>query len=208
MTFECKDLDRALEVPELMKDAREHARNCPACNRDLWIWGEMSSAAAGLREEWESPALWGSIRGKLALEPKRPAKIRFHWQRWGLIAAALLVSIGVATVYWMRPGPAVLERESELLTEQTLREVEQAEAAYLRSIDKLSHIAAPKLEKPDSALTAAYRDKLRVLDLEIAELRGNIDRNRFNTRLQTELAALYRQKQETLQEIVHREQKN
>lgn len=201
MRFECKDLDRALEVPELMKDAREHARNCPACTRDLWVWGEMSSTASQLRTEWDTPELWPGIRARLAAEPKQ-VKAR-PWRRWGLIAAVLLVAIGGVAAYKLRPKTG-----GDLLTEQTLREVEQAESAYLKSIDKLSHIAAPKLEKPDSALVSAYRDKLRLLDQEIAELRADIDRNRFNTRLQTELAALYRQKQETLQEIVHREQQN
>jgi hypothetical protein len=39
-------------------------------------------------------------------------------------------------------------------------------------------------------------------------MRSSVTQNRFNTRLQMELAALYKQKQETLQEIVRREQKN
>ena len=45
MKFECKDLERCLEVPELMADAREHARDCPVCRRELWIWSEMSNVA-------------------------------------------------------------------------------------------------------------------------------------------------------------------
>ena len=58
MKFECKDLERALEVPELLADAREHARDCKACSRGLWIWSEMSQAAPALREEWDTPQLW------------------------------------------------------------------------------------------------------------------------------------------------------
>lgn len=62
MRFECKDLDRALEFPELMKDAREHARNCPACTKDLWIWGEMSNRTAQLRRI--SSAMCSSARSR------------------------------------------------------------------------------------------------------------------------------------------------
>ena len=70
MKVECKDFERALEVPELLPDAREHARDCPACRRELWVWGEISNLASGLREEWESPELWPQIQQSLVAEPK------------------------------------------------------------------------------------------------------------------------------------------
>ena len=43
MTFDCKDLERALAIPELLPDAREHAKVCDACRRELWLWNEMST---------------------------------------------------------------------------------------------------------------------------------------------------------------------
>jgi hypothetical protein len=207
MKFECKDLERCLEVPELMADAREHARDCPVCRRELWIWSEMSNVAAGLREQWESPELWSKIQTQLAAEPKRKPVRRFDWRILGAIAALLLFGAGSVTWYELRPQ-AQTAQSADFLTEQTLKEVEQAEQAYARSIEKLSKIAQPKLENADTALIAAYREKLVLLDSAIADMRSSVTQNRFNTRLQTELAALYKQKQETLQEIVRREQKN
>ncbi len=201
MKFECKDLDRAFEVPELMSDAREHARDCPSCTNDLWVWSEISRVTSGLREEWDTPDLWPKIREQIAAEA--PGSRRRSWRLPAAIAAALLVSVLGAIWYEFRPGISI--KDADFLTEQTLKELEGTEAAYVKSIGKLARLATPKLEKPDSSLTAAYREKLQVIDSEIAELRASIDRNRYNTRLQTELAALYRQKQETLQEIVHRE---
>ena len=203
MKFECKDLERALEVPELMADAREHARNCPACTNDLWVWSEISRVTSGLREEWDSPDLWPRIREKLA--PEAPRSRPRNWRLPAAIAAALLVAMVGATWYQFRPGVSGPARDADFLTDQTLKELEQTEAAYVKTIGKLASLVAPKLEKPDSALTAAYREKLQLIDSGIAELRTSIDRNRYNTHLQAELAALYRQKQETLQEILHRE---
>ncbi len=56
-------------------------------------------------------------------------------------------------------------------------------------------------------MTIAGREKLLVLDSEITEVRSTVDHNRFNARLQTELADLYREKQDTLKEIVQSAQK-
>ena len=66
MTFDCKDLERALAVPELLPDAREHAKVCDVCRRELWLWNEMSAVAPGLREDWNTPD-WRRNRRK----PKR-----------------------------------------------------------------------------------------------------------------------------------------
>ena len=49
-------------------------------------------------------------------------------------------------------------------------------------------------------MAAAYREKLTLLDSGIAELKATVESNRYNTYLRTELASLYRQKQQTLQE--------
>src|SRR5205807_5969769 len=101
MKIECKDFERALEVPELLPDAREHARECPACRRELWVWGEISNVAGGLKEEWDSPELWPRIQRSLASEPKRKAFrkawLDWNWLDWkmmGAIAAVLAILTG------------------------------------------------------------------------------------------------------------------
>ncbi len=219
MRFECKDLERALEVPELLPDAREHARDCPVCRRELWLWSEMSNVAGGLREQWDSPGLWPRTREGLAAEirqnpPKRgPLAGRPRWHYVLAVAATVLVVIGVGVGVYGR-GPASrgnsggLTSNGDFLTEQALQEVEQTEAAYSKSIDKLAELAKPEMEHTSTDLALAYRERLMVLDQAIAELRSNVDQNRFNASLQLELAGLYRQKQQTLQEILRREHKN
>ena len=88
----------------------------------------------------------------------------------------------------------------EFLTESALQEVQQAEKAYARSIEKLSAVASQNLDRSSSPMAAAYREKLTLLDSGIAELKATVENNRYNTYLQIELASLYRQKQQTLQE--------
>jgi hypothetical protein len=86
--------------------------------------------------------------------------------------------------------------------------VEKTEAAYRQSIDDLYKLATPKLNKADSPLTAAYREKLLLIDSAINDIRNNLQQNRFNASLQTELAALYREKQRTLEDVLKHDQNN
>ena len=208
MKFECKDLDRALEVPELLPDAREHARDCALCKRELWIWSELSQIAGGLRQEWDTPDLWPRVRQALNAEPKVKQPRHWNWRLLVAVAAMLVISTTAALWYSFRPHRAPGQTDDAFLTEQTLKELEQAESAYSSSIIKLSHLAEAKLQHSDASLAGAYKEKLAMLDSAIAELKATLDQNRFNARLQEELAALYKQKQQTLQEIVRRDQKN
>lgn len=212
MKFECGDLDRALQVSELMPEAREHLKHCAACRREYRIWNEISSTAKELHQEWDSPELWESIRTRLEAEPKpKPEKKPAPWLQpfkdwrvWAAAAALLLIALG----FVFRNGTVTTPQSNDFLTEQALSEVERTEAAYRESIAKLSRLAEPELQKPPTALAVSYRDKLAMLDSAISETRANLNQNRFNVRLQTELADLYREKQETLKELLGREQKN
>jgi hypothetical protein len=194
MIFQCTDLDRALEHPELMPDAHAHAENCERCREQLYLWSEISRVAPQLHQEWESPSLWSDIRASLAAEAPRRKPVPV-W-RWALAAAAVVLVAALLSVPWRgRRSPS-----REFLTDETLQEVQQAEAAYVRSIQKLTTLAAPTLEPSPAPLAAVYREKLLVLDSEIAELKAAAETNRYNVYLQTQLAGLYREKQKTLQE--------
>jgi hypothetical protein len=214
MKFECGDLDRALADSSLMAEAREHMKICAACRREYRLLSEISTTAKELRQEWETPLLWPSIRKRLEAEPK-PVVARWkQWKTWA-IAAAALIAISVPVGVWrnsLAPPPdaatASADTSRDFLTDQALQEVEKSEAAYRQSIEKLSRLAAPKLAGTASPALASDRERLALLDSAIAETRANVAQNRFNIRLQTVLAGLYRQKQQTLQEVLTHEAKN
>ena len=208
----CDRFDRAAERedPAASADLQAHAAVCPECRARLALWGQIAEAAPAMRKSWDSPELWPRIEREMA-RSARPAAPRESspWIR-GLAAAAvvalvLLSAIGVR-VFRDRGGREPLANLSTsrnaLLSEDALRDVEAAEDVYLGSIEKLSQVARPRLENPDSAVAAAYKEKLLVLDSEISEMRGEIERNRFNTHLRKELLAIYREKQRTLQDLM------
>jgi hypothetical protein len=219
MKFECGDLERALANPALMADAQQHMRDCAICRNEYRIWNEISSAAKQLHCEWESPDLWPNIRRGLEAQSQTPKRRwpRTDWKLWVLTAAAAAI-VFLVIMRWpqtptLPPTNGKLElatlTDRDFLTEKALREAERNETAYRRSIDELSRLAQPKLENPASSpLMVSYREKLLMLDSAILETRSNIAQNRFNVRLQSDLADLYREKRQTLQEVLTRDQRN
>jgi hypothetical protein len=169
----------------------------------LQSWDEISVAARELHHEWESPGLWDRIEASL---PARPSRFRLSYPGWRLFASAAAVLLLTVSSLWLILRPAaprpVTTASRQFLTEQALQEVQVSEAAYVRSIDRLAKIAEPVLDQSPSPLVANYREKLTVLDAAIADLKDNLERNRLNARLSTELVSLYQEKQKTLQEVL------
>jgi hypothetical protein len=173
----------------------------------------MSAVAPGLREDWETPELWPKIRQTLAAQQKaaKPHGLgrrlggRFDWRIMAGIAALLAIGFSIFLITYSRPAPApAVAQDSDFLTDQTLKEVEKTEAAYRASIDKLTRLAEVKLSAAENPVAIAAREKLLMLDSEIANVRSTVSHNRFNAQLQADLADLYRDKQDTLKEILQR----
>jgi hypothetical protein len=163
---------------------------------DRWLEEE----APGLRQHWDSPELWPRIAGSLEAERKHaPLPHRRPWL--AAAAALLLLAAPAALVYRAQP------RDPLLLTEEALADVRSAERAYAQSIDRLAERAVPRLEDRASPLIASYREKLLLLDDAIATLQAEAGRNPYNQFLRNELLALYREKQKTLEGILHDDQK-
>ena len=108
-----------------------------------------------------------------------------------------------ASVTWIirergyRPG-----QQDPLLKSAALKEVESAESAYAKAIDKLAAEAKPQLDAPATPLLASYHEKLLVLDSAIADLRAQAGLNPSNAQLRYQLLAMYQEKQRTLEEVL------
>lgn len=158
---------------------------------------QLDRLARGLRHEWDSPGLWTSIERRLRSDRRRKLML---WLATGAAAAGLAILM-VAWPKGRNVDPANLV-STPLLTERALADVEEAEQAYRKSIDKLAAAAGTKLARPTSPLLAAYAERIKVLDAAIAELDREIEHNGFNTHLRLQMAALYRSKQETLERMI------
>ena len=164
---------------------------------------QLTKAARSLHREWDSPRLWPAIA----------AGMRPRWQRWQTLAAAaaLVLAVGAA---WMTgrflldspgtstgtPVNATVE-ESRLLSDEAFAEIERSETQYVRALDELSRLVAPKLDMPDSALLLNLRERLAAIDTAIEESRAQIDQNPFNAQLRRQLLFIFQEKRRTLEQV-------
>ncbi|HEX9303830.1 MAG TPA: hypothetical protein VGA31_05210 [Thermoanaerobaculia bacterium] len=219
MSAACRRLDAALESldSKAIGQARPHADSCTRCRERLRVFQEISTAASGLKKSWDSPELWPKIRESLAREALAPTassrpvpRNAPAWPAWlpiAAIAALFIVSfvglqvfrpsLGDRQIFGVRSLP-----KDPLLTDAALKAVEESETQYIRSIEKLSKIAQPRLEAADTPLLVSYREKLQLLDGAIAELSGQIEQNRYNTHLRRQLLGIYAEKQQTLRDVM------
>ena len=204
----CERHERALfeEDAAALRDLASHAEACDACREKAALWKRVAETAPSLRKSWESPGLLARIE-EAAKAPPAPARRPF-WLPVGI--AAGIAAYGFAT--WLslqhtvpyQPDIGLLEGTRErLLSDETMKDVETKEAAFVASIDALERRAKTALESPPTPLAANLKERLVLIDSAIAECRREIEKNEFNTNLRRELLAMYQEKKKTLQEIVN-----
>ena len=214
MIITCNDRERIFldGKPEEWAALELHAASCVSCREELQAWKSLSGIASEMHEEWSSPALSPRIEQALA-EQSESAKVSWWGRllgslnlaslRWQTAAAALLLFAVTGTAVWVGlrrpPGDALA---GSLLPPPAVRNVEKAEAAYEEAIDKLDAQARPQLDKASTPLMASYREKLQVLDSAIADLKAQAGINPANGHLRRQLLAMYREKQETLGDVL------
>jgi hypothetical protein len=219
MTISCHDRERIFldGTAEEWAALENHSMDCAACAEEVRAWKNLSSAASELHQEWDSSALWPRI--EQALAQQSAATKNSGWQRffgsrnlgflqWQTAAAALLLVALTASAIWFmanlrtRPSPD----NQALLNDRAVNDVERAGAVYERAIDKLDAQARPQLQNSSAPLMANYREKLLVLDSAIADLKSQASINPANGHLRRELLAMYREKQDTLEQVLEAKQ--
>lgn len=216
MNITCKDRERILEdgtAPEWAA-LEAHAAGCAACTEELRAWKSLSVAAKELQDYSASPELWARIERALNEQDARKAQ-RAERKRWfsflpaislgwqtALAGAVVLILAVFAGWRLIRSFEPYQQLDQSLLKSAALKEVETTERAYEKAIDKLAAETKPQLEDPATPLMANYHEKLLVLDSAIADLRAQAGLNPSNAQLRHQLLAMYREKQETLEEVL------
>lgn len=211
MNVTCKDRERIFEDGTAAEWAalEAHAAACATCAEEIRAWRSLSVAATELRDYSPSPELWSRIERALSEGDARKAGRRWFSflpnisLRWQTALAGAFVLILTASLAWIFRGPVDAPgKQDPLLKSAALKEVESAESAYEKAIDKLAAEAKPQLDTPATPLLASYHEKLLVLDSAIADLRAQAGLNPSNAQLRYQLLAMYQEKQRTLEEVL------
>jgi hypothetical protein len=217
MNVTCKDRDRIFEdgTPAEWTALEAHAAGCTACAEEVRAWRSLSVAAKELQDYSAGPELWARIERALVREDARKAQgaerkrwfsflpaISVGWQTALAGAFVLILTVSVSWIVFHRRIVDPGQHDSSLLKTAALKEVESAERAYEKAIDKLAAEAKPQLQDPATPLMANYHEKLLVLDSAINDLRAQAGLNPSNAQLRFQLLAMYQEKQKTLQEVL------
>lgn len=222
MNVTCEDRERIFEGGTAGEwEALElHAASCAKCAEEIAGWNSLSVTAKELQDYAPSPDLWPRIEQALAEQAASKAKpngrrswfsflpsFSLGWQTALAGACVLVLTVAGGWLYIHRPvQPGNDDKagngDKSLLNSSALKEVESAEAAYERAIDKLAAEAKPQLDEPATPLLANYQEKLQVLDSAIDDLRAQTGLNPSNAQLRYQLLAMYREKEQTLQEVL------
>jgi len=216
MNVTCSDRERIFEdgTSAEWTALEAHAASCPLCAEEVRAWKSLSVAAEELRDYSDSPLLWARIERALAENAERRTQRGQRWSWFSRLprfslgwqtalagAFVLLLAISGGWIYIHQPV-APVDNDKSLLRSSALKQVESAETAYERAIDKLATETKPQLENPATPLLANYHEKLLVLDSAIADLRAQAGLNPSNAQLRYQLLAVYQEKQRTLEEVL------
>jgi hypothetical protein len=216
MNVTCKDRERIFEDGTAVEWAalETHAAGCAVCAEEMRAWKSLSVAAKELQDYSPSPELWTRIERALAKDTAQKARrverkswlsflpvISVGWQTALAGAFVLILTVSAGWIYIHKPRVRV-DSDQSLLKSNALKEVESAESAYEKAIDKLAAEAKPQLDTPATPLLANYHEKLLVLDSAIADLRAQAGMNPSNAQLRYQLLAMYQEKQRTLEEVL------
>jgi len=112
-------------------------------------------------------------------------------------AAALVAAVWITFFLTSSFHPGM----GKMIAEERVPELEDAEVAYLKAIDKyMTKIDASK-DQLDPELYDIYREKLAILDEYILECKEAIGENEFNGNARHYLAMAYMEKAQTLKEM-------
>ena len=217
MNVNCKDRERIFEDGTAAEWAalEAHAEGCAICAEEVRAWKSLSVTAKELQDYSPSPELWTRIERALIEENARKTR-RYESKRWFSFspnisvgwqtalagALVLILTVSVSWIVLRPPDVKPAKEDSSLLKSAALKEVESAESAYEKAIDKLDAEAKPQLDTPATPLMANYHEKLLLLDSAIDDLRAQAGMNPSNAQLRYQLLAMYQEKQRTLEEVL------
>lgn len=195
--MECKQYEN-YELGKISSDTfTRHLDVCAECRDALQTDAQLMASAASLKGHIKSPDLWPEIEQILITQKKRSYSTILLPSLYK-IAAVFLITVSLLFVFNQK-----MEKDtSRILSASDLRDVEQKEQEYIRSIDRLERVAATRMDAMDLNLILLYRDKLETINAQIERCQGALEENPANTHIRRYLLAALNDKKQTLRELI------
>lgn len=178
---------------------QEHLKECSICQQKISEDEKLMTASRALRQPVESPGLWEKIEKSLIEEESKKNKTFHKYFPIFRIAAVLVLIFGLTLIFITRNK----NQDSKLLVSSVLKQVEQKEKDLEETISELEKIALPKLSNMNLELMFLYRDRLETIEAQIVQCKDMLNENPANAHLRRYLLAAYKDKKETLSELLN-----
>lgn len=182
-----------------------HRESCQECATAWRLDQRIEQEARDLPGPAQGTGLWDRIAEELDEDcppvvttmPRR----RIPTSRIWVMAAVLVLCVGLGSVM-LREGRGPAPAPRNLLATEALARVEAAEAAYETAIRGLEAQAEPVLAEADTRLMLRYRQRLEIIDAQIRDCRTMLAQDNANAHVRRYLLAAYRDKADTLTELL------
>ncbi|MBN1482757.1 hypothetical protein EH223_12280 [candidate division KSB1 bacterium] len=176
----------------------KHIETCESCRIAMEQDRKLLDLARSRKTNITAPFLWPRI--ETDLQQQRTAILKSdNYHRWFFrIAAILVLAIGISMLWFKGQN----KQQSPLLTESTLKKVEQLEKDYENAINELEALVTPQLSQLNQELMLLYRDRLETIDAQIEQCKEALAMNPANAHIRSYLLAALRDKKATLREII------
>ena len=189
----------------------KHIDVCDECHEAFSLDALIEQEAQKLAAPESSPYLWTRIENELKREKERSQHISIieilsnivRPKRYlvAKVAALIIISIGVSYLLFVRPMTIEPEPRN-FLTSSALARVEKMEKEYEQAIADLEKLTLPLVANADTDLMLLYRDKLETIDAQIVRCKEALKNNNADAHIRRYLLAAYRDKKETLMELL------
>jgi hypothetical protein len=181
-----------------LESLKIHIESCDECRKAYQMDEQIMQRARDLNTNLTVPDLWPALENNIL--KKRTVIHKFKKNKKILYAAAatflIFTTLFIFDSYW---GDHSTDR---ILSKNALEKVKKAENKYIEAIEELESTAYLNLENTAEPLAQLYRNKLLLIDQQIANCRMALETNPANSHIRRYLMAALKDKRETLEEIL------
>ena len=177
----------------------KHVQSCEFCKTLLAEDAKLFELVNSLKQPVDSDNVWVKIESDLSNQKSKNIIHLMLKSNKMLFRIAAVLIVGIAISFYFIQHNQIPDKG--VVTLSMLEKLDEQEEDYLKSIEELEAATQEKMAQMDIGLMLLYRDKLEMIDAQIAECKEALAENPANAHIHKYLFAALKEKKETLKEI-------